>query len=178
MARRLIAAGIGKEDRVALIAETGADFAALFCACVYAGAWPVPLPLPTSFGGKDSLSSTSSPMQLNSSDPKILLLFPAEICPWRPRPPTRGKAVQIAGSWASFFGRGGDAAARLRAAPKASPDDICLSAIFQRLDPLSAPVSSSPTRQLMHEPLRPTPTHDAYLGPENDRGVILAAFLS
>ena len=46
MARRLVAAGIGKEDRVALIAETGPDFAALFCACIYAGAWPVPLPLP------------------------------------------------------------------------------------------------------------------------------------
>ena len=32
MARRLIAAGIGKQDRVALIAESGPDFAALFCA--------------------------------------------------------------------------------------------------------------------------------------------------
>ena len=53
MAKRLIANGIGKDDRVALIAETGPEFAALFCACVYAGAWPVPLPLPTTFGGKD-----------------------------------------------------------------------------------------------------------------------------
>jgi fatty-acyl-CoA synthase len=51
MARRLIAAGIKPKDRVALIAETSADFAALFCACIYAGAWPVPLPLPTTFGG-------------------------------------------------------------------------------------------------------------------------------
>src|SRR5690606_8019451 len=48
-ARRLIAAGIGKGDRVALIAETGPEFAALFCGAVYAGAWPVPLPLPTTF---------------------------------------------------------------------------------------------------------------------------------
>src|SRR5690606_19524432 len=31
MAWRLVAAGIGKGDRVALIAETGPDFAALFC---------------------------------------------------------------------------------------------------------------------------------------------------
>lgn len=77
MARRLIAAGIGKEDRVALIAETGADFAALFCACVYAGAWPVPLPLPTTFGGKESYIDQLS-VQLQSSDPK-LLLYPAEI---------------------------------------------------------------------------------------------------
>ena len=33
MAYRLIASGIKREDRVALIAETGPDFAALFCAC-------------------------------------------------------------------------------------------------------------------------------------------------
>ena len=43
-AHRLVAMGIGKDDRVALVAETGAEFAALFCACVYVGAWPVPLP--------------------------------------------------------------------------------------------------------------------------------------
>ncbi len=53
-ARRLIAAGIRPEERVALVAETGAEFAALFFGAVYAGAWPVPLPLPTSFGGRDS----------------------------------------------------------------------------------------------------------------------------
>src|SRR5687768_11004813 len=50
---RLAGAGIGKGDRVALIAETGPEFAALFCGVVLAGAWPVPLPLPTSFGGKE-----------------------------------------------------------------------------------------------------------------------------
>src|SRR6478672_149576 len=37
---RLAAAGIGKGDRVALIAETGREFAALFCGAVLAGAWP------------------------------------------------------------------------------------------------------------------------------------------
>src|SRR5690606_25231850 len=33
MAYRLAASGVVKDDRVALIAETGPDFAALFCAC-------------------------------------------------------------------------------------------------------------------------------------------------
>ena len=47
MAYRLAAAGIAKDDRVALIAETGPDFAALFCACTLVGALPVPLPLTT-----------------------------------------------------------------------------------------------------------------------------------
>lgn len=52
MAYRLIEYGIAPGDRVALIAETGPAFAALFFGCIYAGAWPVPLPLPTSFGGR------------------------------------------------------------------------------------------------------------------------------
>ena len=59
-------------DRVALIAETVPEFAALFCACVYAGAWPVPLPLPTTFGGKESYIDQLA-VQLSSADPKILL---------------------------------------------------------------------------------------------------------
>ncbi|GAB5350133.1 fatty acyl-AMP ligase [Alteriqipengyuania sp. 357] len=77
MARRLVAAGIGPQDRVALIAETSPEFAALFCACIYAGAWPVPLPLPTTFGGRDSYIDQLV-VQLESSDP-ALLIYPPEI---------------------------------------------------------------------------------------------------
>ena len=76
-ARRLIARGITPGDRVALVAETGPEFAALFCGAIYAGAWPVPLPLPTSFGGKDNYIDQIA-VQLASSDPK-LLLYPDEI---------------------------------------------------------------------------------------------------
>ncbi|WP_375428317.1 fatty acyl-AMP ligase [uncultured Sphingomonas sp.] len=76
-ARRLIAAGVAPEDRVALIAETGPEFAALFFAVVYAGAWPVPLPLPTSFGGKDGYIDQLR-TQLVSCDP-VLLLHPPEL---------------------------------------------------------------------------------------------------
>ena len=54
VAYRLIARGVKPGERIAMIAETGTHFAALFCGAIYAGAWPVPLPLPTSFGGKDS----------------------------------------------------------------------------------------------------------------------------
>ena len=73
MAYRLIARGVKKDDRIALIAETGPEFAALFCACIYAGAWPVPLPLPTTFGGRDSYVEQLA-VQLSSSDPKMLIL--------------------------------------------------------------------------------------------------------
>ncbi|MFW2851604.1 fatty acyl-AMP ligase [Sphingomonas sp. TX0543] len=74
---RLIADGIAPGDRVALVAETGAEFAALFFGAVYAGAWPVPLPLPTSFGGKESYIDQLS-VQLSSCDPKMLI-FPPEL---------------------------------------------------------------------------------------------------
>src|SRR5207237_8879174 len=76
-AQRFIAIGIAPGDRIALIAETGPEFAACFFGAVYAGAWPVPLPLPTSFGGRDAYVDQLA-MQLQSSDP-TLLLFPAEL---------------------------------------------------------------------------------------------------
>ena len=50
--RRLIALGTKAGDRVALIAETSADFVSFFVGCQYASVLPVPLPLPTSFGGR------------------------------------------------------------------------------------------------------------------------------
>ncbi len=77
MAYRFIAHGIQPGDRIALIAETGPDFAALFFGAIYAGAWPVPLPLPTSFGGRDSYVDQLA-VQLSSSDPRMLV-YPAEL---------------------------------------------------------------------------------------------------
>ncbi|WP_419815486.1 fatty acyl-AMP ligase [Glacieibacterium sp.] len=74
-ARRLIAAGVAPGERVALIAETGADFAAMFFAAIYAGALPTPLPLPTSFGGRDSYVEQIR-TQLISCDPVLVLSPP------------------------------------------------------------------------------------------------------
>ncbi|HRW29622.1 MAG TPA: AMP-binding protein, partial [Emcibacteraceae bacterium] len=51
--RRLVHFGIEKNSRVALIAETNEDFVCYFLGCQYAGLLPVPLPLPTSFGGRE-----------------------------------------------------------------------------------------------------------------------------
>jgi len=117
MAYRLIGAGIGPQDRVALIAETGADFAALFCACVYAGAWPVPLPLPTTFGGKDNYIDQLA-VQLQSSDPAILI-YPEEIAEMAEAAAARQGCP--ATSWQEFSKR----EATETELPKASPDDIC-----------------------------------------------------
>ncbi|UZK67412.1 fatty acyl-AMP ligase [Sphingomonas sp. M1-B02] len=76
-ADRLIAAGVKPLDRIALIAETGPEFASLFFGVVYAGAWPVPLPLPTSFGGAQSYIDQLR-VQLDSCDP-TMLIYPPEI---------------------------------------------------------------------------------------------------
>ena len=71
-ALRLIADGVRPGDRVALIAETGPGFAAAFFAAIYAGALPVPLPLPTSFGGRDAYVDQIA-TQLRSCDPRLVL---------------------------------------------------------------------------------------------------------
>jgi fatty-acyl-CoA synthase len=52
LARRMIRAGLVAGDRVALIAETDADFLRAFFACQYAGLVSVPMPLPVAFGGR------------------------------------------------------------------------------------------------------------------------------
>ncbi len=76
-ARRFVALGLGKGDRLALVAETGPEFAACFFGAIYAGIWPVPLPLPTSFGGREAYVDQLVVM-LSSSDPQ-LFLFPPEL---------------------------------------------------------------------------------------------------
>jgi fatty-acyl-CoA synthase len=118
MARRLVAYGIVPGDRIALVAETGPDFAALFCGAVYAGAWPVPLPLPTSFGGKDNYIDQLS-VQLASSDPTILL-FPAEIADMAQAAAARQGCDAIA--WEDFTATAAPADTVL---PSPQPDDIC-----------------------------------------------------
>ncbi|WP_240913761.1 fatty acyl-AMP ligase [Sphingomonas sp. HDW15A] len=76
-ARRFAGLGLIKGDRVAMVAETGQEFAACFFGAVYAGLWPVPLPLPTSFGGRDAYVAQLLVM-LESSDPR-LFLYPSEL---------------------------------------------------------------------------------------------------
>ena len=97
-ARKLIALGVRPADRVALVAETGPDFAALFCGAMYAGAWPVPLPLPTSFGGKENYIDQLT-VQLGSSDPKMLI-YPDEIAEMASAAAARQGCAGI--SWSEF----------------------------------------------------------------------------
>ena len=117
VAYRLISHGVKKEDRIAIIAETGPEFAALFFGCVYAGAWPVPLPLPTSFGGKESYIDQIM-VQLNSSDPSILF-FPPELSEMAGEAAKRCNVEGI--DWAEF----NDRIALKTDLPQATTDEIC-----------------------------------------------------
>jgi len=116
MARRLIANGVKPKDRIALVAETGPEFAALFFGAIYACAWPVPLPLPTSFGGRDSYIEQLS-VQLKSADPTHLF-YPAELASMA------GAAAEAAGvkgwDWEAFASEEAPEAAL----PVADPDEI------------------------------------------------------
>jgi fatty-acyl-CoA synthase len=76
-AQRFVAMGLKPGDRLALVAETGPEFASCFFGAVYAGLWPVPLPLPTSFGGREAYVDQLKVM-LGSSDP-ALFLYPPEL---------------------------------------------------------------------------------------------------
>ncbi|OYW24023.1 MAG: acyl-CoA synthetase [Sphingomonas sp. 12-62-6] len=115
-ALRLIAMGVKPLDRIALVAETGPEFAALFFAVVYAGAWPVPLPLPTSFGGRDSYIEQIR-VQLGSCDPSMLIYPPALA-------EMAGESARLAGvtgiDWDDLASRPAPAAPL----PQAKPDDI------------------------------------------------------
>ena len=115
-ARRLIALGIKPRDRVALVAETGVEFAAAFFGAVYAGAWPVPLPLPTSFGGREAYVDQLA-VQLKSSDPALFLY-----------PPELAEFGRQAADQAGVLSRDWDTLGGMEAAasdlPTARPDDI------------------------------------------------------
>jgi fatty-acyl-CoA synthase len=117
VAYRLISHGVKPEDRIALIAETGPEFAALFFGCVYAGAWPVPLPLPTSFGGKESYIDQLI-VQLKSCDPSILF-YPAEIAEMAGEAAKRCNVEGL--DWEGFA----DRIALKTDLPQAKTDEIC-----------------------------------------------------
>jgi fatty-acyl-CoA synthase len=115
-AQRLVAIGIRSGDRIALVADTGPQFAACFFGAIYAGAWPVPLPLPTSFGGRDAYVDQLA-IQLKSCDP-ALFLYPEELADFGSGAAAR--AGVTARAWETL-GAVEPAAAEL---PEARPDDI------------------------------------------------------
>jgi fatty-acyl-CoA synthase len=115
-AHRLMKAGVRPGDRIALVAETGTHFAAMFFGAIYAGAWPVPLPLPTSFGGRESYIEQLS-VQLQSSDPRILF-YPDELASMAHAAAEAGGIEGL--TYEDFTARHAPAGPL----PQAAPDDI------------------------------------------------------
>mgnify|MGYP005837159007 CR=1 FL=1 len=72
VAARLQGLGIEPGARVALLAETGPDFAAHFFGALYAAVLPVPLPMPTSFGGRESFIDQLR-QQMGSAAPSLVV---------------------------------------------------------------------------------------------------------
>ena len=115
-ARRFVELGIKPGDRIALIAETGCDFAIAFFGAVYAGAWPVPLPLPTSFGGREAYVDQLG-VQLKSCEP-ALFLYPPELADFAKD--AAGRASTRPLDWNSLA----EIAEARSELPAARPDDI------------------------------------------------------
>ena len=116
VARRFVRLGIKPGERIALIAETGPEFAATFFGAVYAGAWPVPLPLPTSFGGREAYVDQLG-VQLGSCDP-AMFLYPPELAQFGKE--AAEKAGVPSRTWDSLT----DVEQASGELPAAKPDDI------------------------------------------------------
>jgi fatty-acyl-CoA synthase len=62
LARRMIRAGLRRGERVAIVAESSADFVRTFWASQYAALIPVPLPTPAAFAGRVNYMAHIHPM--------------------------------------------------------------------------------------------------------------------
>ncbi|MBL4601547.1 MAG: AMP-binding protein [Emcibacteraceae bacterium] len=119
--RRLVHFGIEKSSRVALIAETSEDFVCYFLGCQYAGMLPVPLPLPTSFGGREGY--TEQLQQQMRSCKASVALSAAYMLPLLDEA-TNGLDMLFVGTPDTFEAQASKTDIKNITLPKASPDDL------------------------------------------------------
>lgn len=106
MARKLTGMGFNKGDRIALIAETSGEFVAFFLGCTIASVLPVPMPLPTSFGGKEGyVSQLNSQLKSSLSNAIMAPSFMNEILDTA----KDGTEVRFSGSYDDYLAQDGDA---------------------------------------------------------------------
>jgi fatty-acyl-CoA synthase len=72
LARRMIRAGLQRGERVAIVAESTADFVRTFWACQFAGLIPVPLPTPATFAGRVNYIDHIYPM-IEAARPRAVI---------------------------------------------------------------------------------------------------------
>ncbi len=99
LGRRMLAAGLAPGDRAALIAETDGDFVRSFFACIYAGLIPVPLPLPTTVGGKDAYIANLRRMVQSAG--AVAAIGPASLDGWLSAA-VEGLSLKFQGAIAAF----------------------------------------------------------------------------
>ncbi|WP_374470512.1 fatty acyl-AMP ligase [Phenylobacterium sp.] len=80
LARRLLASGLARGERVGLVADTDAEFVRLFFACQYAGLIPAPLPLPAPLAGRQAWIEQIA--RLLSSAGAKAVFGPESLLPW------------------------------------------------------------------------------------------------
>lgn len=118
LARRMLASGLVRGERVAIIAESDGDFMRAFAACQFAGLVPAPLPLPAAFGGKDAYIDHIRRMMQGAS--AAAALSPANLADWVAAA-ADGLGMKAVGTLAVFDGVDGSGIEL----PTIGPDDLC-----------------------------------------------------
>lgn len=118
LARRMLAKGLVKGERVAIIAESDGDFMRAFAACQFAGLVPAPLPLPAAFGGKDAYIDHIRRMIQGAE--ASAALSPANLEEWL-RAAADGLGLKVVGTLAQFADVDGSGVTL----PTVTPDDLC-----------------------------------------------------
>ncbi|MGE4250070.1 MAG: fatty acyl-AMP ligase [Parvibaculaceae bacterium] len=72
-ARKLLATGLKRGERVAVVAETSPDFMAVFFGCQYAGLVPCPMPYSMYIGGRDAYVSRIAGMLKTAGASAVIL---------------------------------------------------------------------------------------------------------
>lgn len=118
LARRMLRAGLRPGERVAIIAETSADFARAFFASQYAALIPAPLPAPAAFAGRVNYIEHIRPM-LASARPSAV--FAPGVFVDSVRHATAGLEVKLVGAFADLERMPEDGADL----PAVEQDDVC-----------------------------------------------------
>ncbi len=120
--RRFIHFGIEKGSRVALIAETSDEFVYYFIGCQYAGLLPVPLPLPTSFGGREGYTSQLN--QLMKSCGATVAISASYMLPLLDEATSGLKKMKFVGTSTTFEAQASLREIRKISLPEAQPEDL------------------------------------------------------
>ena len=118
LARRMIRAGLHRGERVAIIADSTADFVRTFWASQYAGLIPVPLPTPAAFAGQVNYVDHIHPM-MEAAQP-LAVIAPGVFLESARQAAARSK-VQLVGT-VEDLNQMPEADADL---PAAEPEDVC-----------------------------------------------------